>query len=300
MKPALITRAARINFLAASLIPFFTGWALALSAGFNINPMMVFLGAMGIASAHIAGNVLNDLADHQSGNDLIDDRRSPFFGGSKVIKDGLVTFREMIFLAAVFFAVALACALVIFLAAKDPVIILMLIGAGVLTAGYSLPPLKFSYRRLGELDIFLLFGVLPVAGSFYIFAGKFPGASVVVSLPVAFLITAVILCNEVPDATADRAAGKLNLISSSRKANAYKLYAGALILSYISIVANVVMGLASPFILLAAIFYVPGIKAALIIRNSHNDFEKLIKASAMTIALHFFAGIGIIIAVMYK
>ncbi|MDD4013866.1 MAG: prenyltransferase [Candidatus Omnitrophica bacterium] len=300
MEISLLIKATRINFIPASVIPLFMGIAMALRNGFEVSPLKAVLCMAGVVSAHIAGNVVNDICDHKSGADLVDDRRSPFFGGSKVIKDGLLGSREMLLIAIVFFSVSSACGFTLFLMTKDPVILIMMIAAGVLTVGYSAPPLKLSYRGLGEADIFLLFGVLPVAGVYYVLTQKAGWEPVMLSLPIAFLITSVIFCNEVPDFPADRVSGKLNMISLTGPAVAYRMYIAIVLLAYLCILLNVIAGFLSPIALVLCVFSILGIKAALAMKKSYNDIEKMIVASGWTIALHFLTGAGLITITFLK
>jgi len=81
--------------------------------------------------------------------------------------------------------------------------------SGVLAAQYTAPPLRLAYNRLGEIDIFLLFRIFLVMGSFYLFAEKFTFNSFLVSLPIAFLFAGVIICNEIPDSEYDLRAKKI-------------------------------------------------------------------------------------------
>lgn len=300
MRFKVLIKTSRINFLPASLIPFFTGAALAIKNGFHIKPSILFLGAFGVAFAHLTGNVVNELYDNKSGADLLDDRRSPFFGGSKTIKDGMANAREVMLLALTFLAASFICGLSILFITKDPLILVFMAVGGVLTVGYTAPPLKLSYRKLGEIDIFLLFGTFLVMGSYYLFTGVFSPDPFSVSLPVSFLIASVILCNEVPDLRSDMNAGKLNLISIAGQKKGYIFYIAAVALSFISIFVNIATGGISPFAAILGIFYLLGLKAALIMKESYSDFSELVKASRLTIILHFLVGTGIIVSILLK
>lgn len=290
----------RMNFLPASLIPFFMGASLAVQKGFAITPAKLILASIGVASAHLAGNVFNELYDNKSGADLADNRRSPFFGGSKAIKDGLVSFSEVLTIGVILLSVSLSCGITIFLITKDPVYLLIMAAAAVLTVGYTAPPLKLSYRKLGELDIFILFGVLLVMGSYYLFSGAFSLESFFLSLPISFIILAVILCNEIPDASCDRQAGKMTLIASASEPLGANLYLTAALLSYVFIAVNVFIGVLSAYALFLVFFYIPAIKAYIMLKKSSKSYEVCIKASGMTVALHTLAGLGLIGAVLLK
>ena len=91
---------------------------------------------------------------------------------------------------------------------------LLWIGAAGVLSGYlySSPPLAFNYRGWGELLVGLNFGILAVAGSYYVQTGTHSLAALVVSLPLALLVTAILLINEFPDHTYDAQAGKTTLV----------------------------------------------------------------------------------------
>ncbi len=296
----LFVRAARMNFLPASCIPFLTGAALAFRDGAALSPAKFILGLLGVASAHLAGNLLNDLFDHISGADAGNKGKSPFFGGSGVIQEGLLSPGKMRSLAVTFLLFSLVCGLMIFIITKDPVFIAMMVLAGVLTVEYTAPPLRFAYRRLGELDIFFLFGVFMVMASFYLFTGRFTLDSFVAALPVSFLVGAVILCNEVPDFEADMRSGKRNLISLSGKRRGYTLYSAAIALSYISILLNVADKLVPVLTAGMAVLYLLGVSSAKILKDKPGSPDDLIRASALTIALHALVGSGMIAGILIK
>ena len=172
--------------------------------------------------------------------------------------------------------------------------------AALLALEYTAPPLRLAYRRLGELDIFLLFGVFLVMGSFYLFNGVFTLGSFLISLPISFLVAAIIICNEIPDYDSDIAAGKYNLIAVTGRDTGYTLYAAAAAFSALALIANIVAGnlpAGAAFILL---FYILGVKAALILRDNSSGVNEFIKASMLTIALHSAAGVSMIVALLFK
>jgi 1,4-dihydroxy-2-naphthoate octaprenyltransferase len=300
MKLDLFFKVTRINFLPASIVPFLTGMVLAFREGAPLSSVKLIAGLLGIASAHLAGNLFNDYFDHKSGADTVTGRRSPFFGGSGVVQQGLVSAGKVFFLGFGFLLVSLMCGLLIFIITQDPVFLFMMGLAGVLTVGYTAPPLRLAYRRLGELDIFFLFGVFMVMASFYLFAGRFSAYSFFAALPVSFLIGAVIVCNEVPDAQTDIKARKYNLVSIFSEKNRYILYSVVVTLSYFAILVNVGRGLVSPLAAGLAVFYLMGFKAARLLKNGLGNFGDLVKASAFTIVLHAVIGVGMVVAILLR
>ncbi|MGD2279164.1 MAG: prenyltransferase [Candidatus Omnitrophota bacterium] len=296
----LLPRATRANFLPASIIPFLIGTAFVCSQGVDVSIARFRFGFVGVICAHLAGNLLNDYFDHKTGADNIAIRRSPFFGGSRVIQQGLVKPKEVLRLSFIFFTVSALCGFSIFLISKNPVFLLLMLIAGLLTIEYTAPPLRFAYRRLGELDIFILFGVLMIMGSVYLFSENFTPGAFLISLPIAFLILGVLICNEIPDLPTDAATGKRNLVSLSGQRHGYLLYAGVIVLSALSIVANVYYGNLPVFALAALFVYFSGFKAAVILKLRFNDLKSCIYASKLTMNLHGMVGLLIIVMLLAK
>jgi len=289
------TKITRINFLPASLIPFLIGTAFAFKNGYETPAIRFIPALLGVLSAHLAGNVLNNYFDYRSGADDINVKRSPFFGGSRVIHHGEMGPLQVLALGLGFLLFSFLCGIFIFLVTKNPVIIILGATAGLLTYSYTAPPLKLAYRRLGEVDIFVLFGVLLVMGGFYLFAEIFTFSSFLISLPISFLIAGVILCNEVPDHDADAKAGKKNLISLTGKENSYILYAVSMILAAASIIVNIYYGNLPAVGLLLLVLFILGLQAIYVLKKNYKDFDCLIDASKKTITLHALAGLANII-----
>lgn len=300
MKPQILLRAARVNFLPASILPFLTGTALALRSGAGLSSLKLFLGLAGVITAHIAGNLLNDYFDHRSGVDVIKKKESPFSGGSGMIQKGLVSPPEVITFAVLFLSVSIICGLAVFVITGDPVFLAIMVLAGIFLVGYTAPPLKLAYRMLGELDIFVLFGIFMVMSAFYLFSGKIGLDSFFAGLPVSFLVLSVIICNEIPDTGEDEASGKHNLITFIGKEKGYLIYSMAVILSYLSVLLNAGMGIVAPFTVCVAFVYIPGIVAAMLLKKYPDSPEDLVKAGGLTIFLHGAAGSGMIAGILLK
>lgn len=298
MRPFLFLKVARVNFIPASVIPFLMGAVLAFRQGSGLSPVKFLLGLSGVISAHLAGNLFNEYFDDRSGADRITHPRSPFFGGSAAIQEGLVPAEKVLFWAASCMTVSLVCGASLFFRDLDPVFLLMMAVAAVLTAGYTAPPLRLAYKRLGEADIFFMFGIFPAAAGFYIFTGFFSLDALMLSLPISFMILAVIFCNEIPDAKTDTSSGKHNIISLAGVEKGYILYGVALALSYAAIALNAFRGIVHPMVLIVALAYFAGGRAAVILKRLSGDIREFTKASALTIFLHAMVGAVMIIGVL--
>jgi len=291
-------KAARANFLPASVIPFLMGTSYALSKGFDITGVRFIFGLVGVVSAHLAGNLCNDYFDHKSGADALNKKRSPFFGGSGFIQEGLLSAEAVLCIMVFFSGLALLSGIAVFIITKNPVFLLIMIIAGILTCGYTAGPLRLSYRRLGELDIFLLFGVVLVMGSFYLFAEKFITGAFLVALPISFLIAGVIACNEIPDFESDTKVNKRNLLSFFGAGKGYILYGLLICFSLLAIFLNIIKGVLPFYAAFISGFYLIGIKAMFNLKNGLGDIKKLVQASLLTITLHSLVGASIIFVLL--
>ena len=151
---------------------------------------------VGVVTLHSAGNVLSDWFDHRSGVDNEKAYAVPnlVFGHFQP--------KEYLVFSAILFIVGIALGLGI--TAICGAGLLIIGGAGVLlTAGYSF----LKYHALGDLDIFLIFGVLTVLGTAYAITGTFMPEALVVSVPTGVITVSVLHANNTSDSVSDREAG---------------------------------------------------------------------------------------------
>ncbi len=291
-------KAARADFLPASVIPFLTGVFYAVRTGEDFYPFRFILGFAAVTAAHLSANLLNDYYDYKSGADNLKEKVSSFFGGSRTIQEGTYAEGEILKFSIFLLAVSSLCGLVIFALTRDPLILWMMVIGGILAVEYTAPPLRLSYRMFGELDIFILFGVGLVMGSFYLFSGHFTVGSFLVSLPIASLIAAVIICNEIPDYGSDIASGKKNLLSLSGVNNACILYGIVVSFSLLAVFLNIIFGILPPSYVYLIFAYLLGVIAFFDLKNGLADINRLIRAGRLTIIQHAIVGIMIIVGLL--
>ncbi|GHA87431.1 NAD(P)H-dependent oxidoreductase [Modicisalibacter luteus] len=153
----------------------------------------------------------NDYYDYPS--DSQNRHYGPFNGGSRVLVDGLISFASMRRAIGLTLIVALAAAGLVLKTTTAPLAsALWLLIAAILTLGYTLPPLKLSYRSLGELDVAFTHSAM-VLWLGFVFQGGSLGASLpwLLALPLFFAILPAIILSGVPDRAADAIAGKHTL-----------------------------------------------------------------------------------------
>lgn len=291
-----LVRALRLPFITASVLPFLFGSFIS-RAHFNFAGFL--LGLLAVAATHLSANLMNDYADSRSGADWQDKRPYLFFGGSKLIQEGV--FSEGFYLRFSLYCAAVAAAAVAALAlVLHTIAVIFYYGMILFLAwAYSAKPLQFSYRRLGETALFVLFGPALVMGGYYIQTGIFPALkSFIMSLPFGFLVTAVLLVNEVPDCTDDRKAGKMTMISLTGPARAFILYAAFVAAAFVSIVAGAIAGYLRPVSLFSLLGIIPAYRAAQVVKTHYADKTRLIESSRLTIFVQIMASVILIAGVL--
>ena len=141
----------------------------------------------------------------------------------RVTSSGLVAPRRVLTATWIAFAVAVVCGIYLAVLA-GPVILLvgvLSIGAGVLYTG---GPRPYGYAGLGELFVFLFFGLVAVNGSYYVQLEKLAFLPLGFSVAVGFLSTAILVVNNVRDLETDRRAGKSTLAVRLGRERTRRLY----------------------------------------------------------------------------
>lgn len=243
-------------------------------------------------------NALNDYFDYLNGTDNINTiRLTPFTGGSRMIQEGLLTPKKTYLLGFTLLMIGTAIGLYL---SYERGYKLLYIGVIGLFSGYfySAPPLFLAGRGLGEFLVGINFGILTVIGSYYVQIGNISLEAVFASLPLSFLIAALLYINEFPDYEADKAVGKNHLVVRLGKARARYGFILLIIGAYGSLILGVSLGHLPPVALLTLASTVFGIKAA---RGLYKNFDKtreLIPYIKATIATHSATGIILIITLL--
>lgn len=286
-------RALRLPFVMASVLPYIFG-ALSAYAFFSFVPF--FLGLIAVASTHLSANLLNDYADSRSGLDWQDLHHYGFFGGSKLIQEHILSEKDYLYLSLSLGGVATVSVILLSLLFKsiEPVLYFILI---ILTGwSYSARPFQFSYRGLGEIVVFILFGPVPVMGGYYLQTQVFPDVkSFILSLPFGFFTAAVLFANEIPDYPEDIRSGKKNWVYYSGHEKAYLLYLLLMICAFISIGSCWFLHYCGSMALGCFFLIFPIMKAARILKFDYQNKIRLMTSSKITIIVHTVAGLILIL-----
>lgn len=284
-------KAARLPFLTATFVPVILGTAVAWyrTGSFNLTHFVLTLAT--VALAHLGTNLTNDYYDHLSGNDAANRNFSPFSGGSRVIQNGQIAAKHILYAALLCFGAATTLGIYLFAATRHLAVILFGLTGIVCGFFYTASPVRIGYRTLGELAVGFGFGPLTVIGSYWIQTFSFDFVAAAASVPVGILIMLVLFINEFPDYEADRAVGKRTLVVSLGRERAIVVYQSLVALTYAFVVAMVVVRV-FPIFCLAVFLSAPiAYKAIAVSRPYYASPPDLLPANAATIALHLSVGI---------
>jgi 1,4-dihydroxy-2-naphthoate octaprenyltransferase len=229
--------AARPRTLPAAIAPVLVGTAAAVQWVGHLPRWGAFIAALvGSIFIQIGTNLANDYSDARRGADTADR-----LGPVRVTSAGLVTPQRVLTATWIAFAVAVVCG--IYLATVAGLVIL-LIGAVSIAAGvlYTGGPRPYGYAGLGEVFVFLFFGLVAVNGSYYVQVEQLDVLPLGLSIAVGFLATAILVVNNVRDLETDRRAGKMTSAVRMGRESAVNLYRllmlGAFVLLPISLAAG--------------------------------------------------------------
>jgi len=298
LRPVHLVQALRLPFVTASVLPYLSGALLAPSP---MRPLLLALGMIAVAGTHLSANVINDYADARSGVDALDPTSFSFFGGSKLIQQGILPPRFFLLTGLALAALSAGAALLSALMLGHPVLFLFFLLVWSMGWAYSCPPVAFVYRGLGELTIFVLFGLATFIGGYLLQTGQLTLAPILLGLPHGFLVAGILIANEVPDAPDDAHAGKRTLVVRIGADYGFLLYALVTVLAAAAIAVVVGLAVLPPSGLLAIpAVLLPAAVATGILRAAPADKPRLVTASKLAIAAHIAASLAMILSLFFE
>jgi 1,4-dihydroxy-2-naphthoate octaprenyltransferase len=219
--------AARLRTLPAAVAPVLVGTSLALGAD-HFHPLAFVAALFGALFIQVGTNLSNDYSDARRGADT-DDRLGPV----RVTAGGLVPPSQVLLATYVSFGLAVGCGAYLIAVAGPE---LLAVGAASILAGvlYTGGPRPYGYEGLGEVFVFLFFGVVAVAGSYFVQVQDLPWEAFVCAVPVGLLASAILVVNNVRDLETDRRAGKRTLAVRLGRERTRTLYAGMLVAAFLA------------------------------------------------------------------
>jgi 1,4-dihydroxy-2-naphthoate polyprenyltransferase len=238
--------ASRPRTLTAAMTPVVVGTALALRAH-AFNAPLALAALIAAILIQIGANFANDLYDFKKGADTPDR-----LGPTRVTSAGLLAPRTVEIGMWLTFGLAALFGLYLIYAGGWPI---LAIGVASILAGiaYTGGPVPLGYIGLGDLLVFVFFGLAAVGGTFYVQAHTATPPVFFAAAAIGVLTTNILVVNNVRDADTDRAAGKRTLAVLLGRNAARGEYAVLLLVAY-----------ATPFVLWLAFAMSPWVLLALL------------------------------------
>jgi 1,4-dihydroxy-2-naphthoate octaprenyltransferase len=266
--------AARIRTLPASVAPVLVGTAL---AGFQhvFHPLRFLAALVGAMFIQVGTNLHNDYSDARRGADT-EDRLGPV----RVTAGGLVPPRRVLLATYISFGVAVLVGIYLIVVAGWQ---LLLVGVASILAGvlYTGGPRPYGYEGLGELFVFLFFGIVAVAGSYFVQVKHLDWEAFALAVPVGLLAAAILVVNNVRDIDTDRRAGKRTLAVRLGRSRARSLFAAIVYLSFLLAPVTWLFGPLTAWVMLPWLTLPIAARIARLVRN-HVDGPSLNQALAQT------------------
>jgi 1,4-dihydroxy-2-naphthoate octaprenyltransferase len=238
--------AARIRTLPAAVAPVLVGTSLAGYAGV-FHPLALLAALIGAIFIQVGTNLSNDYSDARRGADT-EDRLGPV----RVTAGGLVPPKRVLVATYVSFGVAVLAGVYLIIVAGP---LLLLIGAASILAGvlYTGGPRPYGYEGLGELFVFLFFGIVAVAGSYFVQVKHLHWEAFALAVPVGLLAAAILVVNNIRDIDTDRRAGKRTLAVRLGRERTRLLYAAMVYGAYVLAPVTWLFGPLDAWLLLPAL-----------------------------------------------
>jgi len=196
--------ATRPKTLPAAAAPVVVGTAVAIAEGaFAAGPALAAL--LGALLLQIGSNLANDVFDYKKGADT-----SARLGPTRVTQAGFLSPRQVLTGMWLTFGLAALIGLYLIWVGGWPIIAIGVLSIAAAIA-YTGGPFPLGYHGLGDLFVFIFFGLAAVCGTYYVQAGTVSGLAWLAAVPVGGLIVNILVVNNLRDIESDRAAGKRTL-----------------------------------------------------------------------------------------
>lgn len=301
MSLRLFLQATRAQTLPVMLAPVLIGSTLAWQQGAAFQWGFFALALVGALAAHLGANVVNDVFDFGQGADQEAQKLTPegttLATGSRFLMNGKLSMGVYRGLAAVLFAIALLCGIV--LTFFRPWSIAFGIAGFLLAYFYVAPPLRLAYvgRGLGEIDILISFGILPLVGSYYVQAGNVTLNALLVALPIGLYTTVVLYFHHFLHWRADQAVGKVTPVVALGEQRARIVGAVLLVLIAVLIALGVLLNALPWYSIIAVLTVIP---VLLTLRQATGELKNYLKLMGSNLNGSMQAALLILIALLVR
>jgi 1,4-dihydroxy-2-naphthoate octaprenyltransferase len=228
--------AARLRTLPLSISGILVGTALAASQG-STNTLIFILALCTTIGFQVTSNFANDYGDGVKGTDGLDR-----IGPKRALQSGLLTAKQLkrgIYISVMINAM-LVLALVYFSFGVDQLalpMVFLLLGALAIWAAikYTVGKSAYGYYGLGDIFVFIFFGLVSVLGSMFLYIKSVPLLTFLPAISIGLLSVGVLNLNNLRDFKSDKMVGKNTLVVKMGFENAKVYHYSLLILSFFSL-----------------------------------------------------------------
>jgi 1,4-dihydroxy-2-naphthoate polyprenyltransferase len=193
----------------------------------------------------IATNFANDYSDHAKGADTPDR-----LGPTRATSAGLITPEAMKRATIMTFGLAMLIGIYLIAVGGWPILVIGILSI-LFGLAYTGGPFPLAYNGLGDIAVFIFFGLIAVTGSSYLQTGSLDGLAVAAAIPIGLLITAILVINNLRDIHTDARANKRTLaVKIGERATRYQ-YVAFLIIAWLFPLGMWLSGATSAWVLLS-------------------------------------------------
>jgi len=204
----------------AVLPSFWLGYLFALLLGYEFNLLIFLLGFIIIFLMYASASYINDYYDFEADKH---NRQFGFSGGSGVLQQYPELKERTRYLAFIFILISILLTVFLAIFTFIPLWSIVFIGVGAFFSWfYSAPPIRLSYRGVGEIPHFIA-GLLNTAWGYLLITGTIDMILIIFAIPLSLHLLCVILIFEIPDKEADIHGGKTNFIVKHGRKNSFLL-----------------------------------------------------------------------------
>lgn len=274
--------AARPRTLPAAIVPVVVGAATANADGV-FDWRAFFLALVGALAIQVAANFANDVSDASRDADPHDR-----VGPRRLVATGVISPGRMWMAAWTAIAVAATCGVGLAFLAGPLVLVIGLISI-LAMLGYVGGPFPYGYHGLGEVFVFVFFGLVATAGSRYVHDGRVDPATWLLAIPVGLLAAAILVVNNLRDLDTDARVGKKTLAVMVGPRTTGWLFVLLLTASYLVVTLGASFGITPRWSLLAWLTAPIGFRLARRVAGT-GDRSRLGPALGQTALLHLLFG----------
>ena len=279
--------AARPRTLTATYAPLGLAAVIALDQGvFDLLPFVLAL--VGALLLQIAANLVNEYADYRRGADTLKQA-----GQGMTIKNKILD-PNSVLVGAIVTIVGGSLIGLYLLSQSGPLLLWIGIGGVLVVITYTAGPFPLAYHGLGEIAVAIFMGPLMVLGTYYVMARQFDIVPVLASLPISFMVAAILHANNIRDMEADRAVNKRTLAVRFGLRYARAEYIVLVAGTYVALLVLVTFQV-MPWTTLMALLTVPEARRLIQLVTSTTDNARLHQAQGRTARLHGRFGLFLVI-----